>query len=189
MSESVDPRSRAERIGDPKYSENLETLDLDVLRLRRKEAEKEEQELSYVRRLLQGRLDIVRAEMRRRAGEGGELLGALPTILANAHNPAQTRSSQGRFHSGDDRGDTQSAGGTDQAFSQSSAANIATLEDGELQETLDGLLTQERAVSQGRSQVHRVIDRLSAELTHRYREGTAKVDDVLAAARRPESEM
>lgn len=189
MSESADPRSRTERIGDPKYSENLETLALDELRLRRKEAEKEEQELSYVRRLLQGRLDIVRAEMRRRVGEGGDLLGALPTILANAHIPADPRSAPGRFHPGDDHGDTENAGGTDHVFSESSAANIATQGDGELQETLDGLLAQERTVSDDRSQVHQVIDRLSAELTHRYREGTAKVDDVLAAARRPGPEL
>lgn len=189
MSESADPRSRTERIVDPKYSENLEALALDELRLRRKEAEKEEQELSYVRRLLQGRLDIVRAEMRRRAGEGGELLGALPTILANTQSLPDARGAPGRFHSGDDRRDAENTGGTDHVLSAASTANIATLDDGELQETLDDLLAQERTVSDGRSQVHRAIDRLSTELTHRYREGTAKVDDVLAAARRPEPEV
>jgi hypothetical protein len=46
------------------------------------------------------------------------------------------------------------------------------------------LTDHERIVSDTRAQIHRQIDRLSTELTRRYREGTAQVDDLLAAARR-----
>src|SRR3712207_6370502 len=54
----------------------------DVRRLRR-QAEQEEVNLSYTRRLLQGRLDIVRRELQRRAdNDGRSLVDLLPEILA-----------------------------------------------------------------------------------------------------------
>ena len=54
----------------------------DVRRLRR-QAEQEEVNLSYTRRLLQGRLDIVRRELQRRAEDDGRsLVDLLPEILA-----------------------------------------------------------------------------------------------------------
>src|SRR3712207_6853997 len=54
----------------------------DVRRLRR-QAEQEEVNLSYTRRLLQGRLDIVRRELQRRAEhDGRSLVDLLPEILA-----------------------------------------------------------------------------------------------------------
>ena len=54
----------------------------EVRRLRR-EAEQEEVNLSYTRRLLQGRLDIVRRELQRRAEhDGRSLVDLLPEILS-----------------------------------------------------------------------------------------------------------
>ena len=60
-------------------------LDLAELRSRREEAE--EADISYLRRLLQGRLDILRAKLVRRS-QGGEqdvagLLAGLPAILTD----------------------------------------------------------------------------------------------------------
>ena len=49
----------------------------------RREAEQEEVNLSYTRRLLQGRLDIVRRELQRRAEhDGRSLVDLLPEILS-----------------------------------------------------------------------------------------------------------
>src|SRR5207244_5429257 len=54
----------------------------EVRQLRRR-AEQEEVNLSYTRRLLQGRLDIVRRELQRRAEDDGRsLVDLLPEILA-----------------------------------------------------------------------------------------------------------
>ena len=54
----------------------------EVRRLRR-QAEQEEVNLSYTRRLLQGRLDIVRRELQRRAEhDGRSLVDLLPEILS-----------------------------------------------------------------------------------------------------------
>ena len=45
---------------------DLTELSLEDLRVARRRAEKDEQDLSYVRRLLHGRIDIIKAEVRRR---------------------------------------------------------------------------------------------------------------------------
>ena len=57
---------RIDKVLDPEFVEGLRQISLDELRGRRKEAEQEETDLSYMRRLLQGRLDILRAELARR---------------------------------------------------------------------------------------------------------------------------
>ena len=74
---------RIDKVLDPEFVDGLGQISLDELRERRKEAEQEETDLSYMRRLLQGRLDILRAELARRAGDGSDLMDALPQILAD----------------------------------------------------------------------------------------------------------
>src|SRR5438270_12423751 len=74
---------RIDKVLDPEFVAGLGQISLDDLRERRKEAEQEETDLSYMRRLLQGRLDILRAELARRGGEQTDLVQALPHILAD----------------------------------------------------------------------------------------------------------
>ena len=57
---------RIDRVLDPGFTEGVERLPLPELRARREEAEAEEADVSYLRRLLQGRLNILRAELVRR---------------------------------------------------------------------------------------------------------------------------
>ena len=45
----------------------IDSVDLDDVRGRRREAEQEDADLSYIRRMLQGRMDILRAELSRRS--------------------------------------------------------------------------------------------------------------------------
>ena len=78
---------RIDRVLDPRFVADVGQLDLAELRSRREEAEAEEADISYLRRLLQGRLDILRAELVRRS-QGGEqdvagLLAGLPAILTD----------------------------------------------------------------------------------------------------------
>ena len=78
---------RIDRVLDPRFVAGVGRLDLAELRARREEAEAEEADISFLRRLLQGRLDILRAELVRRS-RGGEqnvagLLAGLPAILTD----------------------------------------------------------------------------------------------------------
>jgi hypothetical protein len=63
MSVEVVPggQRRIDRVLDPGFTEGVDQLGLPELRARREEAEAEEADVSYLRRLLQGRLDILRA--------------------------------------------------------------------------------------------------------------------------------
>ncbi|MGW2707493.1 RsiG family protein [Streptomyces sp. NPDC001356] len=76
---------------------DLARLSLPELRTVRRDAQRDEADLSYVRRLLQGRIDILRAELGRRgrasvpAPADGSVVDRLPEILQDA--PARQRSS------------------------------------------------------------------------------------------------
>ena len=68
---------------DPTFLENAMHSPMAEVRVLRRHAEQEEVNLSYTRRLLQGRLDIVRRELQRRAEhDGRSLVDLLPEILA-----------------------------------------------------------------------------------------------------------
>ena len=89
MSVEVVPggQRRIDRVLDPRFTDGVGRLGLAELRARREEAEAEEADVSYLRRLLQGRLDILRAELvRRSAGDEQDvagLLAGLPAILSD----------------------------------------------------------------------------------------------------------
>ncbi|CAM5727968.1 hypothetical protein SGLAM104S_03902 [Streptomyces glaucescens] len=76
---------------------DLAALSLPELRALRRDAQRDEADLSYVRRLLQGRIDILRAELARRgpacvlAVAEASVVERLPEILTDA--PARQRSS------------------------------------------------------------------------------------------------
>jgi len=165
---------------------DLASMELEALRAARRAAEKEEQELSYVRRLLHGRIDILKAEASRRKGEGQDIIADLPNILADEPRGASRNSSiGGRFVAIDNPSNPNPATVEAQsALTESTGVDIADASDTEIDEILTALRAHERTVSDARFAIHRHIDDLSAELTSRYRDGTAQVDDLLAAARR-----
>src|SRR3954453_10720254 len=71
---------------------DLLTLGMDELRQLRADAEQEETDVSYLRRLLQGRIDIVEAEQAGRRGESsGDLVSNLARILPDDGGPAAPR--------------------------------------------------------------------------------------------------
>ena len=74
---------RIDRVLAPRFTDGVERLELAELRARREEAEAEEADVSYLRRLLQGRLDILRAELERRSAGGDQDVAGLPAILTD----------------------------------------------------------------------------------------------------------
>lgn len=171
-------RRRIDRVLAPGYLDGLAQRGLDDVRSRRDEADQEETDLSYLRRLLHGRIDIVLAEQRRRAVGGNPVLQDLPAILA---------SGQRRVPSGLDR--LQRLDPTraeahrryvEALVADVDLSDVTALTDEELVRALHTYLAEEKSVSQRRQQVQSVLDVLSAEIATRYRAGTASVDDLLA---------
>ncbi len=166
----------------PGYLTGLTDWSIDRVRSRRNDATTVETGLSYLRRITQGRLDIVLSEEHRRQhGESGghldELVGQLPEILGDrVHVPGL-----GRLPA-------QMAPG--ELDPDLSARLEAVLPSGKLDALQDfntedlaavsnALNDFERAVSAQRHAVFDVIDRLQEELVRRYRTGEATVDSLL----------
>lgn len=158
-------------------------MDLDELRAVRRRAQREEAELSYLRRLLHGRIDILQAERRRRASRKAALLdlAELPRILADG--PARRRRSPARaaWHVtlGPPTHETYRRL-AEELLNEVQLSDLASLDDQELADALRRLARFESRLSELRLALHRRTDECGAEIARRYREGEAQVDDLLS---------
>jgi len=89
--------SDVKRLLEPELTSDLASIPLDELRRRRSACDQAEGALSYVRRVLQGELDIVAAELAARGrgvrGDTGRLIEDLPKILAGRGAVSSTQRS------------------------------------------------------------------------------------------------
>lgn len=176
----MDEQLRA--IADEGVPADLTTWSNDDLRRRRGADETYEAAVSYARRVLQGRLDIVRAEVERRrdAGEDGadDLLARLPDLLAGDHvttDPTRARATSIDVPPAavaiveridEDLGDAAFTG-----LSDRSKADVEQL--------LTDLERLERELSSYRRVLFDRIDAMRDELAARYRDGRADVAELL----------
>ena len=162
-------RRRIDRILDPEYLEDVESMDLAELRSRRDLAQTVEKELSYFRRLLQGRLDLLAFEQRRRRGdETRSLIEALPEILTSGVRSGQDLS--GRYLS-TDLPDMPAKGRRhiDRVLGNDLMMRLGGIDEVELGEATSELADLETEVSGLRKQVQSVVDRLQDEVKDRYK--------------------
>jgi hypothetical protein len=88
--DSAQRHRRLDQVLAPEFTADIEAFDLDELRRRRNLADEVETELSYYRRLLHGRMDLLAFEQRRRRGEElRSLIEALPEILVGRERGGQ----------------------------------------------------------------------------------------------------
>jgi hypothetical protein len=166
---------------DPSYVDDIEELPMEELRSRRSECQELEVGLSYARRLAQGRLDIIGAELRRRT-EGGEaidvaaLVEQLPEILSDrVRGPGL-----GRLPSLMVPGaEADFSSELDAVVNAGNLGALADRSDAEITGMLDGLHDYEQSVSARRRALHERLDALQAEITRRYRTGEASVETLL----------
>lgn len=164
------------------YLEGIEESDTQQLRAMRAECEEEERGLSYARRVLQGRLDILRAELLRREGDGDtraeSLLARLPDILGGDHaatDPLHARATRvGVPVLAEEYGEE-----VDAIVDESTLHSLPELSAEELESLIDRLAEHERHLSSLRAQIFDRIDRIRDELAVRYREGRASIGELL----------
>ncbi|WP_217245305.1 aerial mycelium formation protein [Streptomyces sp. AC602_WCS936] len=165
---------------------DLTTLSLPELRTLRRDAQREEADLSYVRRLLQGRIDILRAELARR-GPGpsssvvttaatGSVVERLSEILADA--PARQRSSARHVTLATPRSE-ECRRLAAEMLGEVELSDLTARTDAELTGGMGRLVRYEQQVSRRRQRLQRTADDCSGEIARRYREGEAQVDDLL----------
>jgi hypothetical protein len=161
---------------------DLTPLSLPELRALRREAQRDEADLSYVRRLLQGRIDILRAELTRRGPvsvpdtEEGTLMERLPQILTDA--PARYRSSARHVTLGTPYSEEYRLLAAE-TLAEVELSDLAARTDLELRTAMGRLVRYEQQASLRRQRLQHTADGCGAEITRRYREGEAQVDDLL----------
>jgi hypothetical protein len=170
---------RIDRVLAEDYLDGLSAMPLADVRALRNEAEQEEADLSYLRRLLQGRVDIIKAELARRRGELGEsssIIDQLPHILADDRAPAR---GLGRHVVIEPSRVDEHRRLVERLVADSDLSALAGRTADQLDETLVRFGEHERDISEQRHAVQAVMDACAAEITRRYREGEADVSALL----------
>jgi hypothetical protein len=161
------------------HEPDLSALSLPELRTLRRDAQQDEADLSYVRRLLQGRIDILRAELARRGGTAAPEDGfvkRLTAILTDA--PAAQRSSARHVTVGTPQGEEYRRLAA-QMLGEVELSDPQARTDEELTTVLTRLARYERHISHRRRTLQRTTDHCTKEIARRYREGEAQVEDLL----------
>ncbi len=166
---------RIDRIRDPAFVEGLEELSLEELRARRDECLAEREYLSFLRRLLQGRAEILRAELERRSGGGGDgpLVERLAEILAG-EGQGPSRGEAVRVSLPEEEV-LLARRRIERLVTDAAISDPSALDDERLAEATDRLLAEEREISRLRGEVIAVLDLLQGELKRRYREDPSLV--------------
>ncbi|MGW5770913.1 RsiG family protein [Streptomyces longwoodensis] len=167
-------------VADPAPGHELSGLSLPQLRTLRRDAQRDEADLSYLRRLLQGRIDILRAELSRRGPTppgDGDVVDRLPEILTDA--PARQRSSARHVTVGVPHSEEYRRLAAEM-LDEVELSDLDARTDTELRDAMARLVRYEQQVSRRRQLLQLTADDCGAEITRRYREGEAQVDDLLA---------
>lgn len=175
-------RRRIDRVLDAGFLQGIGGLALREIRARRDDAAQEETDLSYLRRLLHARIDIVKAEQHRRTcGDSSSVVESLASILSdNALGPA---TGSGRHQplepsrAGEHRREAEALIGN------SDLSDVTALEPAALSDALTTYREQEESVSLRRREVQQVVDTLNAEIAGRYASGSASVDELIGRER------
>jgi hypothetical protein len=173
----VSGKRRIDTVLEPEYLADLAEIDLDELRARRDTAEDVESQISYYRRLLHGRMDLLNFELRRRSGEEERsLLDALPEILASG----MVLGGEPNLRHIETMPPLPTTTGRrliDRIMDDGILTQLPELTDDEVNEALERLGEVETELSSQRKQLHGVIDALQNEIVARYRsqQGQAQV--------------
>jgi len=174
-----------DRVLERDYLGELSSRPIEDIRAMRAECRAVEDKVSYLRRMVQGRLDIVAADLRRRSDGGAavdlpDLVDQLPGILGNESRGT----GPGRLPSGlvsvDDDDDDELTADLDRVAGPGVLDRLPALSDGDVADLAQRIGDLERDVSDRRNSLFSRIDALQAELARRYRTGEANVGTVLS---------
>ncbi len=159
---------------------DLGTRPIGELRSFRYEAGRVEGDVSLVRRIAQGRLDIIGHEVQRRKGNSepgqmNDLLYDLPDILAD---PSEASAPSGRAAEIYEPGPVAASLGSqlDAVISPGELSGVGDLSDDLLDQAFARVSGMEQELSDLRRQLHDRIDAVQAEIGRRYRDGEASIE-------------
>jgi hypothetical protein len=169
MTDADQGPDRIARVLDPAFCQDLQDLSTEELRRRRDETLAERDYLSYLRRLIQTRQDLLTYERSRRTAgaDPKPLMDRLIAVLAEGpQGGSRGEALRLQIRPEDiERAEARMA----QTLGGLNLAEPVALSDEELERALTLLEETERAVSGDRKAVFRVHDQLQEELKRRYR--------------------
>ena len=171
-----------DRLSAPDYLEGLSDRSLEEVRAMRAECQDAETAVSYLRRVAQGRLDLVHACLDDGDGDGANLdslVARLPSIIGSG--PPRP-SGPGRLPSQmfPDIAEDDLTHDIDEVIDADGIGRLPELSQDELRTMAERLTAVEARISDQRRALHERIDKLQAEIVSRYKTGEASVDGLLA---------
>lgn len=167
---------------DPGYLGDLSALPMEQVRSMRADCQEVETGLSMLRRVVQGRLDIVGMELTRRV-EGAEptdladLIARLPEVLSDRTNAPGVGRLPRFMAPGEMPLELEAE--LEGILGSSRLADLSDLGDELLHSLAEQLEVFEQKVSGHRRALFDRIDSLQAEITRRYKTGEASIDSLL----------
>lgn len=170
--------SRLDSILQLDYVDQLDKRTMDELRAMKRECDEEEAALSYARRLLQGKIDLMSAELEARAAD-------IPTAGAADIPGALSRPGYGGFRGRFPRimvpPETRETQEVLALLADPILMDLESITEDELRSAVNRLTTVERRISRLRRRVHEQTDLVEKEITRRYASGEASVQELLEA--------
>ncbi len=161
--------SELSEIGSTSFTEGLSDLSVEEVRSKRDRAVRAENLLSYVRRTLQARIDLLAVSAGHAGNSDRDLTGEVVRALGD--HGAHGGGGSARFVEVE-------IGSDDRALAEE-WLNEMTGHDAGVADSLEFLNSVERGISSTRTQLHGVIEVLSAEMVSRYKSGDATVESLL----------
>ena len=172
-------RRRIEVVTDDAYLEGIADVSVEELKQMRDDCRDIENEVSFERRLCQGRIDILSAELDHRAGTAGDVISRLPEIWADEMGSGDSTLPS----RAPDRSIPDSAGiprrRVEEIAGEQTLARLGEMSEDEIKDIIDRLAKHEKTLSQRRKKLHDVVDRVQAEIVSRYSKGEADPDSML----------
>lgn len=169
----TDNRRLVDRVTDASYIEGVEGKTADELKTMLAECTEAENEVSFERKLCQGRIDILKAELTRReeGRDSADLVARLPQILAG-----DSRSESGQLPSrAPDFSIPRNADiprrRVEEIVGEQTLARLPQLPDEEIRSVVGALTEHESNLSARRKALHDVIEVLQRENVRRIKSG------------------
>jgi hypothetical protein len=172
--------ARIENLLDPTFVDGLRDLSMEDIRAKRAEILEVEVGLSLLRRVVQGRLDIVLSDLHRRSGgepaDLAALVDQLPGILADQGRPAGI----GRLSTLMAPADADNlTAEVDAVANPTRLSSLPSMDEEEVRTLADKLAELERSTSGQRRLLLDRLDVVQEEIVRRYKDGEASVDSLL----------
>ena len=166
---SGEGKRRIDRILAPGFGDDLPEMEMEELRARRDLCRAEREYLSFLRRLLQGRRDLLRDELERRrsGGDPGPLVERITAVLAEgSRGPSR---GEAVLVTVPEEEISLARRRIERLLSDAHLSDLEGLSDRELEEAIERIDGEEREISESRTSVIGIHDRFQEEMKRRFR--------------------